>query len=169
MQLNASHYVELSWPNGERKVYMHVVTARVRKLYCCQEVIVRQSLAAPLAQAHYWASSDLEADVQTLLSYIATRWDIEVLFGNGKENPGLNHYQVMSAAAILRFWMAATLAYVFLEEKRHRLQAQRQSLVTIREARREIQRRHRRKVHDWFHEQFQSGVQPDSLYELFAD
>jgi len=32
----------------------------------------------------------------------------------------------------------------------------------------EIQRRHRREVLDWFHEQFQSGVQPDSLYELFA-
>src|SRR2546421_13037357 len=40
--------------------------------------------------------------------------------------------------------------------------------VTIGEARREIQRRHRRKVLDWLHEQFQSGVQPDSLYELFA-
>jgi hypothetical protein len=167
-QLNASDYVELSWPKGERKVYVHVVTTRVRKLYCCQVVIVRQSLDAPLAQARYWASSDLEADVQTLLSYIAARWDIEVLFGDGKEELGLDHYQVISATAILRFWMLAMLAYVFLEEERHRLQTQRQSPVTIGEARREIQRRHRRKVLDWLHEQSQSGVQPDSLYELFA-
>ncbi len=149
-------------------MYVHVVTTRVRKLYLCQVVIVRQSLDAPLSQARYWASSDLEATPETLLIHIAARWDIEVLFGDGKQELGWDQYQVMSATAIVRFWTLAMLAYVFLEEERHRLQAQWQRHVTIGEARQEIQRRHRRHVLDWLHGQFQSGIEPDSLYDLFS-
>ena len=167
-QLSASDYVQLKWPKGDDEVYVHVVTTRVRKLYCCQVVIVRQSLDAPLSQARYWASSDLEADPATLLMHIAAWWDIEVLFGDGKEELGLDQYQLMSAVAIVRFWTLAMLAYVFLEEECHRLHGQWQRHVTIGEARREIQRRHRRHVLDWLHGQFQSGIEPDSLYELFS-
>jgi hypothetical protein len=167
-QLRASDYVELAWPKGEKIVYVHVVTTRVRSLYRCQVVIVRQSLDDPVSQARYWASSDLEASPELLLAHIAARWDIEVLFGDGKEELGLDHYQLMSAAAIVRFWTLAMLAYVFLEEERDRLQTQWQRPVTIGEARREIQRRHRRHLLDWLHEQFQSGVEPDALYELLS-
>ncbi len=166
--LSASDYVQLKWPKGDSDVYVHVVTTRVRKLYRCQVVIVRQSLDAPLSQARYWASSDLEAHPETLLVHIAARWAIEVLFGDGKEELGLDQYQVMSAVAIVRFWTLAMLAYVFLEEEGHRLQQQWQRHVTIGEARREIQRRHRRHVLDWLHGQFQSGIEPDSLYQLFS-
>ncbi len=113
-------------------------------------------------------TSDLEAHPETLLVHIAARWDIEVLFGDGKEELGLDQYQVMSATAIVRFWTLAMLAYVFLEEEGHRLQQQWQRQVTIGEARREIQRRHRRHVLDWLHGQFQSGVEPDALYELLS-
>ncbi len=60
------------------------------------------------------------------------------------------------------------LAYVFLEEECQRLQEQRHHHVTIGQARREIQRRHRRHVLDWLHGQFQSDIEPDSLYELFS-
>ncbi len=74
----------------------------------------------------------------------------------------------MSARAIVRFWLLALLAYVFLEEEQVRLQAQWQRPVSIGEARREIQRRHRRLVLEWLHQQFLSGVPPDALYELFA-
>ncbi len=101
--LSASDYRRIKWPKGDDEVYVHVVTTRVRKLYCCQVVIVRQSLEAPLSQARYWASSDLEADPATLLVHIAARWDIEVLFGDGKEELGLDQYQLMSATAIVRF------------------------------------------------------------------
>ena len=167
-QLRASDYVELAWPKGEKTVYVHVITTRVRSLYRCQVVIVRQSLDDPVSQARYWASSDLEASPQTLLLHIAARWDIEVLFGDSKEELGLDQYQLMSAVAIVRFWTLAMLAYVFLEEERHRLQQQWQCHVTIGQARREIQRRHRRHVLDWLHGQFQSGIEPDSLYELFS-
>ncbi len=153
---------------GKKMVYVHVVTTRVRSLYRCQVVIVRQSLDDPVSQARYWASSDLEASPELLLAHIAARWDIEVLFGDGKEELGLDHYQLMSAAAIVRFWTLAMLAYVFLEEERDRLQTQWQRPLTIGEARREIQRRHRRHLLDWLHEQFQSGVEPDALYELLS-
>ncbi len=166
--LQASSYQRVKWPNSEKEVYVHVVTTRVRKLYQCQVVIVRQELSAPLSQARYWASSDLQADLPTLLTHIATRWKIEVLFGDGKEELGLDHYQLMGATAIIRFWTLALLAYVFLEEEQARLQEQWQRPVTIGEARREIQRRHRRRVLDWLHDQFQSGVQPDALYDVFA-
>jgi hypothetical protein len=167
-QLKASDYVQLKWPKGKKTVYVHVVTTRVRSLYRCQVVIVRQSLEAPVSQARYWASSDVQASPERLLSHIAARWDIEVLFGDGKEELGLDQYQLMSALAIVRFWTLAMLAYVFLEEERIRLQAQWQRHVTIGEARREIQRRHRRHVLDWLHGQFQSGIEPDSLYDLFS-
>ena len=167
-QLRASDYVELTWPKGEKTIYVHVITARVRSLYRCQIVIVRQSLDAPVSQARYWASSDVEASPQTLLLHIAARWDIEVLFGDSKEELGLDHYQLMSAKAIVRFWTLVMLAYVFLEEARTGLQSQWQRHVTIGEARREIQRRHRRHVLDWLHEQFQSGIEPNSLYQLFS-
>ena len=167
-QLKASDYVQLKWPKGEKEVYVHIVTTRVRKLYLCQVVIVRQSLDAPLSQARYWASSDLEASPEMLLSHIAARWDIEVLFGDGKEELGLDQYQLMSATAIVRFWTLVMLAYAFLEEERDRLQVHWQRHVTIGEARREIQRRHRRHLLDWLHGQFQSGVEPDTLYELLS-
>jgi SRSO17 transposase len=166
--LDKSAYVERKWPRGGKTVYVHVVRTQVRKLYCCQVVIVRQSLDAPLSQVRYFASSDLEADAETLLLHIAARWDIEVLFGDGKEELGLDHYQVMSATALVRFWTLAMLAYAFLEEERQRLQTQEQRPVTIGEARGELQRRLRRNVLLWLHTQFLSGVQPDALYDLFA-
>ena len=149
-------------------VFVHVISTQVRKLYRCQVSIERQSLTDPLSQARYWASSDLHAAAPTLLSHLAARWEIEVLFEDGKEELGLDHYQLMSAFALVRFWTLAWLAYVFLEEERDRLQAQWQRAVTIGEARREIQRRHRRHLLNWLQEQFQSGVEPDSLYELLS-
>lgn len=166
--LTEQDFVQTCWPRGGKKVYVHVVTTSVRKLYRCQIVIVRQTLSAPLSQARYWASSDLEANTEALLMHISARWDIEVLFGDGKEELGLDHYQLMSASAILRFWTLALLAYVFLEEEQQRLRALWQRPVTIGEARREIQRRHRRCLLVWLHHQFLSGTHPETLFDLFA-
>ena len=57
---------------------------------------------------------------------------------------------------------------VFLEEEQQRLRVLWQRPVSIGEARREIQRRHRRCLLEWLHHQFLSGVHPESLFELFA-
>jgi hypothetical protein len=168
VSLTEQDFRPTSWPRGGKKVYVHVVTTSVRKLYRCQIVIVRQSLDAPLSQARYWASSDLEADPETLLAHISARWDIEVLFGDGKEELGLDHYQLMSAQALVRFWTLAMLAYVFLEEEQQRLRVAWQRPVTIGEARRELQRRHRHRLLVWLHEQFLSGTHPEMLFDLFA-
>lgn len=166
--LSEHDFGQMSWPRGGKAVYVHVVTTRVRKLYCCQVVIVRHSLSAPLSQARYWASSDLEADTATLLAHLSARWDIEVLFADSKEELGLDHYQLMSAQALVRFWTLAMLVYVFLEEEQHRLQVRWQRSVTLGEARREIQRRHHHRLLCWLHEQFLSGVHPDTLGDLLA-
>jgi DDE superfamily endonuclease len=166
--LTDQDFALVPWPRGGKKVYVHVLKTRVRKLYCCQVVIVRHDLTAPLSQARYWASSDLDADAEELLGHIAARWDIEVFFGDSKEELGLDHYQLISASAILRFWTLAMLAYVFLEEEQQRLRLLWQRPVTIGEARREIQRRHRRCLLEWLHRQFLSGVHPETLFDLFA-
>ena len=60
------------------------------------------------------------------------------------------------------------LVSVFLEEEQHRVHVRWQRPVTIGEARREIQRRHRHRVLCWLHEQFLSGVQPEMLVDVLA-
>ncbi len=57
--LRTEDYAQLAWPRGEEpeQVYVHVISTRVRKLYCCQIIIVRRSLQEPLSQARYWARS----------------------------------------------------------------------------------------------------------------
>jgi hypothetical protein len=168
--LAAGAYVLVSWPTQTtaRQVYVPVVSTRVKKLYRSQVVIVRESLQAPLSQARYFASSDLEADVDTLLQHLTARWDIEVLFGDVKELLGLDQYQLMSASAILRFWTLVMVAYTFLDEERERLRQQTQRAVTIGDARREVQRRHRRHLLHWLHEQFQAGITPEALCDQLA-
>lgn len=166
--LTEQDYVQVPWPRSGKMVYVHVVNTSVRKLYRCQVIIVRHALNAALSQARYFASSDLEANTETLLTHISARWDIEVLFGDSKEELGLDHYQLMSASALLRFWTLAMLAYVFLEEEQQRLRVSWQRPVTIGEARREIQRRHRRCLLEWLHHQFLSGVHLETLFDVFA-
>ena len=68
--LSAADYQQVTWPSqGEepRQVWVHVVSTRVRKLYRCQVIIVRESLEAPLKETRYFASSDLVADVAPLV------------------------------------------------------------------------------------------------------
>lgn len=169
-QVPPEQYHKLTWPDqGEpRTVYVHVVRTRVRKLYTCQVVIARFALDCPLKAVRYWASSDLDADTPTLLQHIATRWDIEVLFGDAKDLLGLDQYQLMDATAILRFWTLVMAAYAFLDEERARLQHDQHAHVTIGDARREVQRWHWRHVVDWIHQQFLSGVTPDELHPLLV-
>lgn len=168
--LRDEDYQLVSWPaqSDPRAVYVHVVSTRVRKLYKCQVVIVRESLTAPLSQARYFASSDLAADRPTLITHLATRWDIEVLFGDGKELLGLDQYQLMSADAILRFWTLALAAFAFLDEERSRLRQEWHRHVTLGETRHHLQLAHRRHLLDWIYAQFRAGLSPEHLYERLA-
>jgi len=60
----------------------------------------------------------LEADAQTVINILAMRWSIEVLFEDGKDLLGTDHYQLMSAEAILRFWTLIACLSCFLDEQR---------------------------------------------------
>jgi len=168
--LSPEQYQKMEWPSqGEpREVYVHVVRTRVRKLYTCQLVIARYALDCPLKAVRYWASSDLEADATTLLHHITARWDIEVLFSDTKDLLGLDHYQLMTATAIIRFWTLVMAAYAFLDEERVCLRLTRQAHFTLGDARREVQRWHWRHLLDWIHQQFSSGVTSDELFRTLA-
>jgi len=164
--LGPAAYQPVRWPRQneeERIVYVHVVSTRVRKLYRCQVVIVRESLTAPLSQTRFWASSDLDTDLATLVGHIAARWQVEVLFADAKELLGLDQYQVMSAQAIVRFWTLVLAAYTFLEEEQALLMVQEQRHVTLGQARRTVQTAHRHHLLGWIHAQFCAGATPDDL------
>ena len=163
-------YTAVTWPTreGGRTVYAHAIQTRVRKLYRCQVVIVREALDAPLSQARYWASSDLTADLPALVGHLAARWQVEVLFADAKDVLGLDHYQLMTAAALLRFWTLVLAAYAFLEEERARLQQARQAHVTIGQTREAVQRVHQRHLLRWLQTQFQGGATPETVAEALA-
>ena len=169
-RLTTEDYSVETWPSQTqmRRVYVHTVQTRVRKLYRCQLIIVRDSLDAPLAQARYFASADLKADRALLLAHLATRWEVETLFADAKEELGLDQYQLMSAQAIVRFWTLVMAAYLFLDEERARLRAERQRHVTLGEARREVQRCHRRHLIDWLSNHLAAGGSRDALYRRLA-
>ncbi len=165
--LSEADWQLVTWPSqqGQRQVYVHVVSTRIKKLYRCQLVIARGLWQDDEEEkTMYWASSDLTADLDTLLSHIATRWDVEVLFADTKELLGLDHYQLMSAKAILRFWTLVMLAYTFLDQERDRYQRQSDQHITIGDAWRQVQRIHWRHFIDWIHQRFRFGLEPADLY-----
>jgi SRSO17 transposase len=170
--LTADDFTLLDWPRQSadepRQVYVHVASTRVRTLYRCQVVIVRPTLDDPPSATRYWASSDLEADLATLLGHIAARWDVEVLFADTKELLGLDHYQVMTTTAIVRFWTLVLAAYTLLEEEQARLRQEQQRHVTIGEVRRALQHLHYRHLLRWIEHQLQAGVTVDTLSDRLA-
>jgi SRSO17 transposase len=168
--LSADQYQKVIWPSQQEQteVYVHILTSSIRKLYKCQVVIIRPSLDCPLRELRYWASSDLDADLHTLIQHIAARWDIEVLFGDGKGLLGLDQYQLMTPIAIVRFWTLVMAAYLFLDEERARLRDLWHCHVTLGDARREVQRCHWGHLLDWIHDRFSSGATPSEVLMLLA-
>lgn len=116
-------------------------------------------------KTRFWASSDLDAELDTLVTYIATRWDVEVLFADTKELLGLDHYQMMSATAIRRFWTLVMLAYFFLDQVRDRQLRESGQHTTIGDAWRQVQHTHWCHFIDWMHQKFKFGYQPADLYQ----
>ena len=164
-QLKEDDFKRVLWPSttGKHWVYVHVVTTRVRKLYKCQLILVRETLDG---ETRFWASNDLQADTKTLLTHIATRWQIEVLFADTKELFGLDNYQLMDANAILRFWTLVMAAYFFLELERNRLQLESSNHTTIGDACRYTRRVHwGHFLHHLYHLFTHQGAKPDDLYE----
>ena len=54
-------------------------------------------------EVRFFASSDLQADAQTLVGHVAARWAIEVLFADGKELLGMQQLIEGGAVEALAF------------------------------------------------------------------
>lgn len=182
-------YQLLSLPrNPERRVFIHVVDTRIKKLYRCQLIIMRESLDDPISDARYWASSDLQASPQLLLEHISARWDIEVFFADTKALLGIDQYQLMTTTALLRYWTLCWIAYSFLEETRDMLSHHHEQEIennseekiekgdyeddkdqkichlTIGQARQYVQRIHQKLFLEWIYQQAFSGIPAGDLF-----
>ena len=167
VSLTPEEFTECVWPSasGGNRVFVHRVRTLVRKLGACQVLVVRPTADASMKQTRYFVTSLLEADTETILSILAIRWKIETFFDDLKELFGSDHYQVMSATSILRFWTLACCAYVFLEEQR----AQRgQAGSSIGMIRRILYKEHQSRLIDWLQHRFQSGTAPQELIQRLA-
>ncbi len=165
--LTPEQFTECIWPSaaGGNPVFVHRVRTFVRKLGPCQVLVVRPTAEASLKQTRYFLTSLLEADTETVLSILAIRWGIETFFDDLKELFGSDHYQMMSAKSILRFWTLACCAYQFLEEQRAQRGMAGSSIGTIR---RQIDKEHQSHLLEWLRHGFQSGSGPKEMMERLA-
>lgn len=161
--LTPADFEPVCWPadGGGRTVYAHRLRTRVRKLGAVQVVITCETLTAPRSQWRFWATTRLEADTQTVINTLALRWAIETWFEDGKEELGLDHYQMMTANAIIRFWTLAACLACFLDEQRALAQeAAVPRAMTRGEMRRRVQGEHQLNLLSWIAEQFHEGISP---------
>ncbi len=192
--LPESAYQQCSWPrNSKKKVWVHVVDTRVRKLYRCQIIIVRKNLNDPISAVRFWVTSDLDADAQTCIDVISIRWEIEVFFEDMKELLGIDQYQIMTSTALLRYWTLCWIAFSFLEEIRNDLkqnkhkevqidskiemveeyeinldECRKQHKATLGQARRKVQETHQGLFLEWVYHHALSGTPVKDLHALLA-
>lgn len=167
--LKPEDWQQATWPaqQGGHTVYVHAIRTWVRKLGPTLVLITRLGLDEPLEWARYWGSTLLSADAQTVINILAIRWNVEVLFEEYKDLLGSDHYQMMSATAVLRFWTLVSCLAYFLDEHRAQLQAERPGIhITLGDARRELQAEHRLNLLLWLEEQYRSGATAHDLYAL---
>jgi hypothetical protein len=166
-RLSAADWTAVRWPSqeGGHLMLVHAVKTWVRSLGPTMVLITRFHRDEPVSEARYWGSSLVEADVQTVIDALAVRWDIEALFEDYKDLLGSDHYQLMSATAIVRFWTLVSCLTYLLEKQRVDLQAEQSgSRVTRGDVRRAIQAEHQRNLLAWLEDQFRSGVTAGQLY-----
>jgi len=154
--LGTSDWQEAIWPSqdGGQKVYAHAVRTFVRKLGPVALLITCHDILEPAKSVRYWGSTLLDADAQTLINVLAIRWNVEVFFEDAKDLLGSDHYQLMKAEAVLRFWTLIACLSCFLDEHR----ATQEGMATWGDARRAIQGEHQRNLLGWLEEQFKAGL-----------
>jgi SRSO17 transposase len=170
-RLKDEDYHEVVWPRQDgsgRAVYVYAVITTVRNLGRVHLLVVREKRDGKLTEPRFWASSDLNANAQTLVAHVAARWDIEVLFADTKELLGLDHYQLISATALVRFWTLVLAAYVFLEEQRSVLEREWHRPVSIGQAQLEVQRVHWFHLITWMQQQSRAGQTSAVLFRQLA-
>ncbi len=160
-RLKPEDWQEAVWPSqqGERPVYVHSVQTWIRKLGPTLLLITCHDLENPPKSIRYWGSTLLEAEAQTVINHLAVRWSIEVLFEDNKDLLGADHYQLMSAEAIVRFWtLIACLGY-FLDEQK----AIQDTCLTWGDVRRALQKEHQRNLLAWLANQFKAGLSVEQI------
>jgi hypothetical protein len=164
--LTPEDFVTVPWRG--RQVAAHLVRTFVYKLGACQVLVVKEHPDAPPASARCWASSDLKADVVTGASYAAQRWDIETWIEDAKGLLGLDHYQLTSTDAVVRFCHLVACCYLYLDEVRAGLVAQGQAGATIGDALRHQQQGQYHVLLEWLKEQFALGQSVPQVEALLA-
>ncbi|MCB9075992.1 MAG: transposase [Anaerolineaceae bacterium] len=154
--LTAEDWQLAHWPSqeGNRPVYVHTVSTWIRKLGPTQLLITCHNPDNPAKSIRYWGSTLLAAEAQTVINTLAVRWSIEVLFEDNKDLLGADHYQLMSAQALVRFWtLMACLGY-FLDEQK----ALRSDCATWGDVRRSLQKEHQTNLLFWLEAHFKAGL-----------
>jgi len=146
-------------------VHIHAVRTWVHKLGPLLGLIIGLSLDGPPEKTRYWGGTLVDADAQAAIDVLPMRWDIEVLFENHKDLSGSDHYQLMNATAIIRFWTLVWCLAHFLDEHQARLQEEIPGAhITLGRARRGIPDGRQRNLLLWLEEQLPSGVAAEQLY-----
>jgi hypothetical protein len=161
-RLGRHEWQEVLWPSaqGGQTMYAHLVQTWIRKLGPTLLLITCHDPAEPLKTVRYWGSTVMELEAQALVDVLAKRWEIETFFEYDKDLLGSDHYQVMTADAIIRFWTLTACLLCFLEEQRT---AAPEPGPTCGDVRRRIQEQHRRNLLRWLQAQFQAGVTVDEI------
>ena len=164
-RLTRDDWQEVVWSGeaGGQKVYAHLVKSWIRKLGPTLVLITCHDLDAPRPSLRYWGSTQLELTHQELVDTLAVRWQVETFFEYDKDLLGSDHYQVMSAQAILRFWTLTACLLAFLEEQRAQ-----NRLITCGDIRRSLQVQHRQNLLLWLYAQFQEGCSVEQLLPQLA-
>lgn len=171
-RLTVNDFTEVAWPHADgsaRPVFAHLVPTFVKKLGACQVLVVREHLTDPPAHARFWATSELTADLATVVEWAAHRWTIEQFIADVKEEFGTDHYQIRSATGIVRFWHLAFLGYLYLEEERqHRPVAAGEPIMTIGQTRCWQQTRHQLLLLDWIGARYADGLNSEQINQLLV-
>lgn len=165
-ELKPEDFVLVPWRG--RLIAAHLVRTFVYKLGACQVLVVKENPKAAPETARCWATSDLGADVVTVASYAAQRWDIETWIEDAKGLLGLDHYQLISADSVVRFWHLVCCCYLYLDEVRAELVATGQQEATIGDALRHQQSTQYHLFLEWLWEQFGQGHNVEEVEALLA-
>ncbi|NWJ47122.1 MAG: transposase [Chloroflexi bacterium] len=160
------------WPSSAegkpQTVYVHVIRTKVSKLGATLVVIRRYHLAGQPGEIRYWGTTVLAATAQEVLDCLVKRWSIEVFFEDAKDLLGSDHYQLMSAVGVERFWTLIALLSSFLDEERFKMsQGTEGAHHSWGECRNELQRQHRRNLLSWLEQQFREGAEASTLAHFF--
>jgi len=161
-QLTTDDWQEVVWPSeqGGQTMYAHLIPTWIHKLGPTLLLVTCHDRAEPLKTVRYWGSTVMDFDAQAMVNVLAKRWDIETFFEYDKDLLGSDHYQVMTAQAIIRFWTLTACLLCFLEEQRA---AVLEPGLTCGDVRHRIQEEHRRNMLYWLQAQFQAGRTVDDI------